>query len=262
MILAPRFPAIRDMSARVAINSGAVASDGRFFPRDAWRLLTEAEGGLLLAGHSATVFPGDDVSLFAMTERLRARWWDLAAAGMGRPGSGDEWFTSYAREVTEFARFKGLPLSSKCSIEAIVSPAGQPSTRTVLGPEGVQLAGLSFSKAASFAPTVGATGDSHDRMRVLGGINLGDEPTSIVFVNLSPRRMAERLLADGLDRGFDEAEAEVARSFLGRFSDYPLVRLTINPAEGFWLPNDGIVFDGYTLDQTGMAVLLVFQARD
>ena len=35
-----------------------------------------------------------------------------------------------------------------------------------------------------------------------------------------------------------------------------------DPGEGFWWPAQGIVFDGYTIDQTGIAVMLVLQARE
>ena len=247
IVPAPRFAESTTRLTRVRLNQGvAVESDGRFFPRDSWRPLDQAESTLLSAAPAAATFPRDDVGLFSITERLRTRWWDMAGeAARSSPGKND-WFSAYTRELHEFARFKGLPLPAGCVIDAVVSPAGQRSTRSDRGRGAPRLAGLSFSVVFADANDTGAGRDSGAGWRGLGGINLSDEPTSIVFLNLSPQRMAQWLVADGLDEATSRDPGEVARRFLTRFSAYPVVQLTLNPCEGYWWPVDGIVYDGDT----------------
>jgi len=249
-------------SERVRLNSGVIESEGRFFPRDDWSPPSEAERTLLFTASPSESFPGDDVGLFSITERLRTRWWNLAETGAGSPGAGDNWFTSYVRQIAEFARFKGLPLPSSCFFEAVISPQDQRSTRIDASSEVPRLAGLLSNMTVSGAHAVGAAICTVQISRMLAGINLGEEPTSIVFVNLSPSQMAERLALEGIERASMGAPDDVARRFLNRFPEYPLVRLPLNPGEGFWWPAQGIVFDGYTIDQTSIAVMLLLQARE
>jgi hypothetical protein len=61
-----------------------------------------------------------------------------------------------------------------------------------------------------------------------GGINLGDEAASLLLNNLTP--------------------------------DYPLVRLRIQPGEGFRLPAGGLLVDWSTLDKQEPDVLLLIRA--
>jgi hypothetical protein len=37
--------------------------------------------------------------------------------------------------------------------------------------------------------------------------------------------------------------------------------MSLGPGEGYWLPADGIVLDGYTASQTEMQVMLVMRSQ-
>ena len=230
IIQAPRFAITSDWPGRVRLNSGVTEDDGKFFPKPDWRSPTEAELALLIDESPRASFPSDALCLFAITEHLRSRWWTLAEAGMGSPDAGGDWFTGYARGLGEFARFKGLPLPPSCSFTVAISSAGQPSTRIDTGSAVPRLAGLDFNVALEAASP---------RTRVLGGLNLGDEPASIIFVNLPPVRLA------------------VGRRFLGRSLEYPVVQLALKPGDGFWLPSEGMLFDGYTVDREEIEIMLM-----
>ncbi|MGA7497785.1 MAG: hypothetical protein WBX00_13760, partial [Isosphaeraceae bacterium] len=112
-------------SQRLRINSGVREDDGRFFPNPDWRPATDAELAVLVAGPHRLQheFPRQDLCLFAITEHLRSRFWSLAQGGLGGSAEGDDWFPRFARELAEFARFKGLPLSPSCTFDLKVSQA-------------------------------------------------------------------------------------------------------------------------------------------
>jgi hypothetical protein len=171
-------------SKRLRINSGVREDDGRFFPNPDWRPATDAELAVLVEGPHRLQheFPIQDLCLFAITEHLRSRFWSLAQGGLGGSAEGDDWFPRFARELAEFARFKGLPLSPSCTFDLKVSQAGQPSTRIDAAAGDARLAGLDLDR-----PDSGP--------RPLGGINLGDEPTGLVILNLGPASIRERLAA-------------------------------------------------------------------
>jgi hypothetical protein len=188
-------------------------------------------------------FPRQDLCLFAITEHLRCRFWSLAQRGLGGSVEGDDWFPGFARELAEFARFKGLPLSRTSTFDLRVSQAGQPSTRIDAEARAVRLAGLDLDRPES-GP------------RPLGGINLGDEPTGLVILNLAPARIAERLAAPEPPGASPATPRDLARRFLGRFPFYPIVRVILRPGEGYWLPDHGLIFDGDTTGLAGVDVRL------
>ena len=138
-------------SKRLRINSGVREDDGRFFPNPDWRPATDAELAVLVEGPHRLQheFPRQDLCLFAITEHLRSRFWSLAQGGLGGSAEGDDWFPRFARELAEFARFKGLPLSPSCTFDLKVSQAGQPSTRIDAAAGDARLAGLDLDRPDS-----------------------------------------------------------------------------------------------------------------
>ncbi len=238
-------------SQRLRINSGVREDDGRFFPNPDWRPATDAELAVLVAGPHRLQheFPRQDLCLFAITEHLRSRFWSLAQGGLGGSAEGDDWFPRFARELAEFARFKGLPLSPSCTFDLKVSQAGQPSTRIDAAAGDARLAGLDLDR-----PDSGP--------RPLGGINLGDEPTGLVLLNLGPASIRERLAATEPPEASPATPRDLARRFLGRFPSHPIVRVILRPGEGYWLPDDGLIFDGDTTDLAGIDVRLEIRGRE
>jgi hypothetical protein len=164
---------------------------------DAWRPPTEAELALLVAaGEAGDDAWGRDVCIFAVPEHLRSLWWDLVAAAPDAPPDAGP----LARAFADFAQFKRMPLPARCSFDVVLTPPGRPAA---VGP-------------------------------FVAGVNLGDERSSLVLLNLSPARLEERLGSS--------AEGVVGR-FLTAFPGYPLVRLALDPGEGAWLPPGAVVVD-------------------
>ena len=135
--IAPRFAVAADWDDRLRRNSGVLADDGRCFPKPDW---THSPMRNL-----ASWSPGRQ-------SRLPTRWpcsdhRAIAVAVLGIDGewrTRTDWFTGYARELTEFARFKGLPLPPR-AFSVALTPAGQPSTRPDPTSPVPRLAGLTCS---------------------------------------------------------------------------------------------------------------------
>jgi hypothetical protein len=79
--------------------------------------------------------------------------------------------------------------------------------------------------------------------RLWGGINLGDEATSVVLVNLTCEQMGEELSSRFPEQP-PATIGELVERFLRASPDYPPVRLTLEPGEGYRLPEGGLVVDG------------------
>jgi len=215
IVNAPRFHSARSWSDRLCVNTGVVEDSGRVFARDDWRAPTEDEIRLL------TVLDekgdaGDELALFNIPERLHAQWWTLAADPAADSEAGRAAFQQYAGAVLEYLHFKRLPLPPACTLEVVLHAPGQASTRPNLG-------GLS-------APQAG--------VGILGGINLGDEESALIFLNRLP-----------------------AQSLLTPESAYPLIKIRLRPGEGFWLPRSPIVIDGDTRGREEVDVQLVIRTK-
>jgi hypothetical protein len=255
LTVAPRFHLPGAWPDRLWVNSGVEARGEHFFPRADWRRASPAELALLANDDGAPAVPDgfrrESLSLFHVPEYLRRRWWDLAAR-QGNPAAIDaEGFRAFLRGVIDFCRFKGLPLPPTCAFEIVVTAPGRASTR-VDAAAGC-LAGLAFDlpPTGSLPPAKGTT------PRPLGAVNLGDEATSLVLLNLRAARLQDRLRTAPGAPGVCATLGELARRFLTAFPAYPLVRVRLGPGDGYWLPAGGVVTDGYTMDKQEPDVLLL-----
>lgn len=220
--VAPNFAVRTDWPARLAVNSGSEPSGAVVVPKPDWRPVGAAELALLTApGPTAS-----QVSLFHLSDELRARWWKTAEA-LGMAGDSDA-YPAYAREVVEYLRAQGLPAPADTAAEAVVTAPDRRTTRDGLdGSVDVRRGG-----------------------GLIAGVNLGDEPTAVVFLNLPPAAMRAKTPAQ--DRW-------LAKTFLAAHPDYPLVKVRLDPGEGYWLPAAGAVFDHWTLGQNEVGVLIVLR---
>jgi hypothetical protein len=253
LTVAPRFHLPGAWPDRLRVNSGVEARDGHFFPRADWRPPAPEEVALLTgegAPAAADRFRPEALSLFHVPGHLRRRWWDLAAR-QGNPGGIDaEGFQAFLRAVVEFCRFKGLPLLPACAFDVVVTAPGRESTR-VDGAAGC-LAGLGFD-----LPPTCPVPPAEETPRPLGAVNLGDEATSLVLLNLPAARLQDRLGTAPGAAGVCPTLGELARRFLTSFPAYPLVRVLLRPGDGYWLPAGGVITDGYTVDKQEPDVLLL-----
>jgi hypothetical protein len=233
LTVAPRFHLPGAWPDRLRVNSGVEARGEHFSPRADWRLPAPEELALLVNDDGAPAAPDgfrpEALSLFHVPEHLRRRWWDLAARQGDPAGIDAEGFRAFLRDVVDFCRFKGLPLPPTCAFDLVVTAPG---------------------RAFDLPPEERAT-------RPLGAVNLGDEPTSLVFLNLPAARLQDRLRTAPGAPGVCPRLGELTRRFLTSSPTYPLVRVLLRPGDGYWLPAGGAVADGYTLDKQEPDVLLL-----
>jgi len=243
-VVAPHFHMPLDWSRRLLVGTGVEEADGCFFPHPSWRLSTTDELSLLVGALDAPTPPEQleaCVCLFQLPGHLKAAWWNLlekAAASLGDgciPG-----FDTFVNEVGEFLAFKNLPLPEDACCEAVVTDPAQPLVSW--GPEANRTIGLRCS-LAPWAPWPLAEG--HRWPRLWGGINLGDEETSVVLINLPLQQLDAELRRRFPNQPAPMEVGELAGRFLGPCSNYPPVRLILGPGEGYRLPQGGLILDGF-----------------
>jgi hypothetical protein len=217
--VAPHFHVPADWPRRLLVGAGVEEADGRFLPRQSWRPPTPGELALLVQEADRPEPSGEPeacVCLFQLPQHLRSEWWQLLDQGAGGLTDGRlPGFEAFADRVGEFLAFKGLPVPEDARCEVVVSNPGLRS----LGP-GVQ---------------------ARRGSRLWGGINLGDEETAVVLINLLSRQLDAELRRPHPDQPAPAAVGGLAERFLRSCSDYPPVRLTLGPGEGYRLPRGGLI---------------------
>jgi hypothetical protein len=230
--LAPRFVIPLDWSQRLTVNTGVIRdAEGRLTPEPTWRVPTDAELGQLVVPEEAVQTPAADqpsataweshVCLFSIPEHLRVKWWELAAEQVAESADGPAGrMDDFAQGLAEFARFKQIPLPAESTFEMTLAP---PPTERSDRPQ------LDFGQGDGTAPV---------QSPAIAQINLGEERTALVFLNLRPARLAE---LPGSPAAARPAANDAAHQFLSQFPQYPLVRLVLEPGEGAWLPDNGVL---------------------
>jgi hypothetical protein len=273
LAIAAKFHMDANWAERIEIGAGLEENGGACFPRGPWRPPTADElailapssgphatpstGQLLTLGGvaaSAITTPTDALYLFQIPEHLRAVWWDLldAAVEADGPMSG---FDTFAAQVSDFLAFKRAALPASVRMEAVVTAIGEQSIRR--DPTSGRPAGLGSSVSPSARWPRDDTAVPHLRAIV----NLGDEQTAIVLINLPPLGLAEELThLPGIESPPGTVGALVDRFFRAR-SDYPPVRVRLGPGEGCFVPAAGLVFDGDPTGKEDPDVLLLISAN-
>jgi hypothetical protein len=182
--------------------------------------------------------PADDprrTSLFVIPAWLRAAWWDQVDRAS---------YERFAGELLGFLRFKALSLPGPCEVRVTVSRPGETGTR--LDPTTGDRCGLAPTPSVPGAP-----GGPE-----VAAINLGDEATHVVLLNLPPGAMAG-LVGAGIAPVLPLADL-VPRFFEARPA-YPLVRIRLDPGEGLWFPASGAIHDGWTCEKQELDVVLTIR---
>lgn len=245
--VAPRFHVAADWAARLEVNGGLESGDSGCFPRPDWRRVDEGDIATLVqeAPAAGAALPADTGGLFTLPQHVADLWWKAAEEVEAGSAAGGG-YQRFVDESVAFLRFKQLPLPDSCSFDVRVSQAGQRSTR--LDATGSRLCGLGFGSLAQ-AP----------HRSTIAWVNLGDEDTHLVYLNLPAKRMRELAAASGqrLDAATDE---ELLPRFAAAVPRYPLVRLRLAPGEGLWFPAAPIVHDGDTHGKLDLDVVLTLTA--
>jgi hypothetical protein len=254
--VAPHFHLPADWPRRILVGAGVEEVDGCFYPRSTWRPPTTDELTVLLRSPDEPTSPEgveSSLCLFQVPGHLRSEWWKLLEKSTEVLGEGNlPGFEAFVNQVVEFLAFKDLPAPERARCTVVVSRPGQQSV--AWGPEASPARGLRCSLAAH-APWRGAgelTGP-----RLWGAINLGDEETSIVLINLPIRQLDAELRGRFPDGLTPETVGALVGQFLRSCSDYLPVRFLLGSGEGFRLPQDGLILDGYPADKQEPDVMLL-----
>lgn len=240
---------------RLQIGIGIEETEGKFFPRDSWRDLTSDELALLVSTSSAPLSDEDldaSFSLFQLPAHLRSAWWTVLEQGAGALGDVPlPGFDQFVNQVAAFLSFKGLPFPENARCDVVVNNSGR--TVDSLGSEMTRAGGL----RTSLAPWHSWDFDKKDNVpRLWGVINLGDEETSIVLMNQPWCQLITELRRQFPEQSLPATCGELTERFLRCISDYPPVRLSLGPWEGYRLPRGGLILDSYRVGKEEPDVLL------
>jgi len=230
VVVAPHFHLQADWPRRLRIGGGVVETDQGFIPQPPWR--TPAHDELLLL--SADTVPQADledcICLFHLPRHLLSEWWRLLEQGAATLGSAPlPGFDTFVNQVSAFLAFKSIPLPEFARGDVVVSAAGQPFMHW-----GLRCSLLPHAQWPSPSPPNGSPG-------LWGVINLGDEETSLVLINLNLQQMAAELHRRSPDQPAPATVGELTRRFLQSCADYPPVRLILGAGEGCRAPRGGLV---------------------
>jgi hypothetical protein len=253
--VAPHFELPVDWRLRLLIGTGVEECNGSFFPCGPWRSADDEALSQLVKP------PSDEsdhrVELFKLPAHLCAHWWQLLdragddGAQVGRmPG-----YDGFLKKLAEFLAFKNLAIDEPANCDVVISRPEQRSIRW--DPEGRRALGLGGTVPPQIPCALLKSQSSCRRPRLWGAINLGDEATSFVLVNLPCRTMADVLSRDFPDRALPATVGALTEQFLRARPDVPLLRLILNPGEGLRLPCDAMLVDGYPQDNREPSVLLL-----
>jgi hypothetical protein len=256
-VVAPHFHLQADWSRRLLIGAGIEEVDGGFNPRPSWRAPTDGELSLLVRAPDEQPSSEDlqaSVCLFQLPGHLRSEWWKVLEQAAGVLGASPlPGFDAFVGQVVAFLAFKELPVPERACCTVVVSTPGQRSVNW--SPEPPSPGGLRRGLMPS-APWFAA--EEQRWPRLWAGINLGDEETSVVLINVPLQQLDAELRRQFPDRPASPAAgSELAGEFLRSCLDYPTVRLILGPGEGCRLPRGGLILDGQATDKQEPDVLLL-----
>jgi hypothetical protein len=236
LVVAPRFQMLPDWSRRLRVGAGLEATDGSFFPLLPWRPPTTDELALLVHDASREQLSVEDLEsslcLFQLPEHLWSRWWNLLESAAGVLGNGDiPGFDLFADQVREFLAFKRLPVPNHSRFDVVITnPTRTPGAEEPCQPY------------------------------QWGGINLGDDETCVVVVNLSCQQREMELRRRFPAEPLPAIEGKLAGQFLRYCSDYPPIGLMLAPGEGYRLPRGGLLLGQHVGDKCGPDISLTISS--
>lgn len=252
---------------RLALNSGTICETTAFpqvrcfVPKHDWRPLDVEEMSFFVAP-AACSSPSltESLLVFALPYALQERFWDLDVEQLfgGVPTTSSDINGTYrmflADVINSMINDLGFTISGPCTCTVAVNKPGLASTR--LHHEKQIYTGLQIDQVEPVSPH--DTGSSQS----LAYINLGDESSTLVVINLTIKRILELLGSPGTIATDDMLSYGVALAhlFLSTFPDYPVLKLMLMPGEGLIIPARRIIHDGSTLGKVEPDILLKMQA--
>jgi hypothetical protein len=254
--IASHFELPTDWQHRLLVGTGVEECGGSFFPRGPWRSPDVESLARLVTPQGDSNARDGRVDLFKLPAHLCAQWWQLLerAGDNGAEPGRLPGYDAFFRQLADFLAFKNLHIDEPANYEVVVSRPGQRSIRW--DADGGRALGLGCTLPPQTPCTLLKSELPHPP-RLWGAINLGDEATSFVLVNLPCRDMAEVLHRDFPHQALPATLGALMERFLRACPDVPIVRLILNPSEGLRLPRDAMLVDGFPQDNREPTVLLL-----
>ena len=191
--------------AELYLNSGSQRWQSCFKARHDWRPPTEQEQRMLTTAEGeAPESQFDRIELLEIPGHLHKEWRPIARKLATDTDSPSEEYERFVAALASFFRFKKVHVEN-CSFTVMAAEPTHQSGFTRLG------------DADSLK--IGAVEESP-----LLVVNLGDEPTALVILNLPIRRIRELVAS----RHVPESPPNcITQQFLELFPEYPLVRLVL-----------------------------------
>jgi len=227
-----------DWGRRILLMSGIEPKGTGFFAGGDERPADDSERNLLVADSSLAQDLVDCVCLFSLPRHLLTSWGRLLEQAEQTGSVDRDGFNAFVADVARFLAFKDLPAPEGALFDLLVSAPGLRSVPWAGGPIGLAC-------HSSF----------------WGGINLGDEATALLLVNLPPEGLLAEVRRRRSEPFSPDTFGELAERFLSLCPDYSPVQLRIEPGEGFRLPAGGLIVDRCTLGKTEPDVLLRVQQK-
>jgi hypothetical protein len=260
-------PSISDgvMLSRFAINSGTVCEKlvrECYFPKNDWRKPSAFEASLLTGSDVLSRYNIEEsVLLFSISEALHAQFWSLdikelfTLSNSSSPVYSSQYRMFLAEAINFMINDLTFSLSGECNCTIIVNKTGLISARQ--SHEYDLYTGLDIERR--LLTDINTTTLSLSKAL----INLGDEVSYFLFINLSLRQMTEMLECQQYFLQTDTtsiSDAALVRRFLSAFPDYPVIRLAIMPREGILIPVEHVIHDRSTLEKDELEVILTICA--
>jgi hypothetical protein len=230
----PRFRPTLLTRVEVCLNSGSERWQSSFRARPDWRTPSEEELQILTAPEGdAPGSQSDRIELLEIPSHLHEEWRPIARNLATGTGSASREYEQFVTSLASFFRYKNVHVED-CTFTVTAAESTRRSAFTHLGsPGGLQ---------------IGAVEESP-----LLAVNLGDEPTALVLLNIPIRRLRELVASPGLA---DESPSCITQQFMESFPEYPLVRLVLPARHGVRFFPDAVVHGGDMAKENQSDILL------
>ena len=166
----PRFRHTLLTPAGIRLNSGVECLADRFAARNDWQCPNDKELAVLVGSESdAPEEPTKRIELFEIPGHLYKQWGEAAEELAAAPGEPSERYERFVHSLASFLTYKKVQVEN-ATFNVI---AARPPEESALGMSGCP-GGLGIGDGGPLLAT-----------------NLGEEPTSLIFLNLPIERMSE-----------------------------------------------------------------------
>ena len=230
----PRFRPTLLTRVELYLNSGVERSGSGFTARDDWRPLDKEELRMLIVSEAdAPEDRSERIELLEIPGHLHQQWRATAPELATRSSRPSREYQRLVASLASFFCFKKVHVEN-CSL----------TIRAAEFPHGSVFASLGSPPGLKTGPVEESP---------LLAVNLGEEPTSLIILNLSIRRLRELVASRGMTQDLPD---RITQQFMALFPKYPLVRLVLPARHGVRFFPAAVVHSGYAEKKNELDVLL------